>query len=165
VSGKTQEKTLTLDIAQRIVKYLNQYTGIEIMMSRTTDTYLTLAQRTKMANDWGADYYVSVHINAGGGTGFESYIYEQKDKNGRIIGSPTQDEIKKQAIIHDHIAKNIKSDGVKDRGKKRANFHVLRESNMSAILFEYLFIDYHADRNKLLNVSFRDKLARLTAEG
>src|SRR5690606_40076074 len=62
--------------------------------------------------------------------------------------------------LHDHIAKNIKSDGVKDRGKKRANFHVLRESNMSAILFEYLFIDYHADRNKLLNVSFRDKIGR-----
>src|SRR5690606_3583269 len=155
VSGTTQEKTLTLDIARRIVEYLNQYTGIEIMMSRTTDSYLTLAQRTKLANDWGADYYVSVHINAGGGTGFESYIFNK----------PTKDEINKQAIIHDHIAKNIKRDGVKDRGKKRVNFHVVRESNMSAILFEYLFIDYNADRNKLLNVSFRDKLARLTAEG
>lgn len=155
------EKDLVLDIAKRVVNYLNQYDGVEIKMSRTTDKYLTLSQRTKMANDWDADYFVSIHINAGGGTGFESYIYQQTE-DGKIIGRPTQDEINKQNIIHDHIARNI---DVKDRGKKRANFHVLRESNMSAILLEFLFIDNRNDANKLSQASYRDRLARLTAEG
>src|SRR5699024_7368017 len=74
-----KEKDLTLDIANRIVKYLNQYQSVEIKMSRTTDKTVSLSERTKMANDWGADYFVSVHINSCcGATGFESYIHNGK---------------------------------------------------------------------------------------
>lgn len=151
-SNGHQEKNFNLQIAKEIEKYLKQYKNVEIKLSRTNDTYLSLSDRTKMANDWGADYYVSVHINAGGGTGFESYIFN----------NPTKDEIEKQKIIHDHIANNISE---RDRGKKQANFHVLRESKMSAILFEFLFIDNTSDRNKLLDNNYIKKLGRLTAEG
>src|SRR5699024_11376044 len=88
-----------------------------------------------------------------GGTGVESFIYDKK---------PTQDEINKQKIIHEHISKNISD---RDRGEKRANFHVLRESKMTAMLFEYYFIDTKSDQKKLESASYRDKLAKLTAEG
>ena len=150
-----KEKELTLDIADRIVKYLNQYQGVEIKMSRTTDKTVSLSERTKMANDWGADYFVSVHINSCcGATGFESYIH-----NGN---KGTSDAKEKQNIIHDQIAKNINT---RDRGKKSANFHVLRESNMSAILLEYLFISTKSDNDKLRQSSFRNNLAKQTAAG
>ena len=149
------EKDLTLDISKRLSKYLNQYAGIEIKMSRSTDKTVSLSERTKMANNWGADYFVSVHINSCcGATGFESYVH-----NGN---RGTKDAKEKQKIIHDHIAKNI---DVRDRGIKSANFHVLRESNMPAILLEYLFISTKEDNDKLKSNSYRDKLARLTAEG
>ena len=151
--GSLLEKNLTLDIAKRTEKYLKQYKGVSIKMSRTNDKTLTLSQRTNAANNWKADFFFSVHINSGGGTGIESFIYNTK---------PTQDEINKQKIIHEHIANNVSD---RDRGKKKANFHVLRESNMTAMLFEYYFIDTTSDRNKLQDASYRDKLAKLTAEG
>lgn len=110
-----------------------------------------------MANGWGADYFVSVHINAGGGRGFESYIY-----NGKV----SQNTIPYQQIIHDHVAKGLAQKyGVKDRGKKRQNYHVLRESKMPAILFEILFIDNAEDAKLLKNDQFRQDVARLIAEG
>src|SRR5699024_9211638 len=93
VSNGVQEKVMTLDISKRIERYLNQYRGVDIRMSRTNDKTLSLAQRTNAANNWKADFFFSVHINSGGGNGIESFVYNNR---------PTQDEINKQKIIHDH---------------------------------------------------------------
>lgn len=71
-----QEKNLTLDIAKRIRNYLNNhYSGHSIKMSWTTDKTVSLSARTNEANRLGADFFLSVHINAGGGTGYEDYIH------------------------------------------------------------------------------------------
>src|SRR5690625_5264440 len=126
-----KEKDLTLDIAKKIERLLKQYKNVEIVMARKSDQYLTLKERTKMANDWGADFFLSVHINAGKGTGIESFIH---NKNA------TTDAKNKQNIIHEHLMNGLKADKIRDRGKKKANFHVLRESKMSALLIEYMFI-------------------------
>ncbi|KYG30891.1 N-acetylmuramoyl-L-alanine amidase [Alkalihalobacillus trypoxylicola] len=151
------EKTINLDISQRIEKYLNQYQNVVVRMSRTNDTFVSLSSRTKMANDWGADYFVSVHANADNqeqANGFESFIHSG--------ARGTADARAKQSIIHDHIARNISET---NRGKKEANFQVLREANMSSILLEYLFITNRQNSNQLKNSSYRDRVARLTAEG
>lgn len=150
------EKNIVLDIAKRMQKHLNKYAGVEIKLSRTSDKFIKLEDRAKMANDWGADYFVSVHNNSfnGSANGFESYIH-----NGN---RGTKDAKEKQNIIHNHIASNIDA---RDRGQKDANFSVLRNTNMSAILIEYLFIDNSSERKKLNSASHRDKLAKLTAEG
>src|SRR5690625_3366908 len=155
VSGGLKEKDLTLYIAKKIQQYLGDYKNVVIKLSRTGDKYLTLKERTKMANDWGADFFFSVHINAGGGTGIESHIHNE---------NYTKEEIKFQNIIHSHIANGLKSDSVRDRGKKKANFHVVRETKMSAMLFEYLFIDNKTDQAKLKSNSFLNKLGKLTEE-
>src|SRR5699024_4162466 len=150
-----QEKTLTLDIAKRIGKNLDKYKNVEIKYSRTTDKSVSLKQRTDEANAWGADYFLSVHINSCcNATGFESYIH-----NGN---RGTADAKAKQNSIHNQIVKDI---NVKDRGKKTNNFHVLRESNMSAVLLEFMFIDTKADNDKLRKTSFREDLAKSTAAG
>src|SRR5690625_4350241 len=75
VGNGLQEKNVTLQIALGVRKYLGEYKNVVIKLSRTSDKTVTLQQRTNAANNWGADYFLSIHINAGGGTGFESYIY------------------------------------------------------------------------------------------
>lgn len=142
------EKNLTLAIALQIRSMLlNEFEGITIRMSRTNDRTVSLSQRTRDANAWGADFYLSIHINASGGTGFESYIYPG-------TGSPTTTY---QNLIHGEILKQV---DLRDRGKKRANFHVLRETGMPALLTENGFIDHPADAAKLKNPQFIRALAR-----
>lgn len=122
VTNGLREKDLTLSISLKIGEILaNEYNDAAVKMSRTGDTFPTLNQRTKDANAWGADFYLSVHINSGGGTGFESFIYPNS-------GAPTTTY---QSAIHEEIMKVI---GLRDRGKKQGNLHVLRESNMPALL-------------------------------
>lgn len=143
-----QEKNLTLAIATEMRNILeNEYDNVTIQMSRTNDTSLSLSQRTTAANNWNADYFISVHINAGGGTGFESFIYPG-------VGAPTTTY---QTNVHNAI---IAATNFRNRGMKRANFHVLRESNMPAILTENGFIDNSSDATSLKNPNFISSIAR-----
>lgn len=147
-----REKEVALDIALMVSDVLmKNYIGISINMSRTTDKYLTLKERTDKANKWGADYFLSVHSNAGGGQGFESYVHNNASKESRD----------KQKDVHDYLVEKL---AWVDRGKKKANFHVLRESNMPAILLEVLFIDNKQDNDLLRQSSYRKKVGKTIAE-
>src|SRR5690606_33324558 len=76
VAHGLREKDLTLDIAQRIRHMLEaEYEGVEVRLTRESDTDVSLSQRARMANQWGADFFLSIHVNAGGGTGWESYRF------------------------------------------------------------------------------------------
>src|SRR5699024_10697081 len=121
-------------------------------MTRTTDKYLSLTERANIANKANADAFLSVHINAGAGTGFESFIYNVGVSN---------DTKKLRQYIHNAIIKQI---GVTDRGKKRANFAVVRQTKMPAILTENLFID-SKDAEKLKDSKFLDKVAQGHVDG
>ena len=116
-------------------------------MSRSGDTFPTLQQRTREPNSWGADYFLSIHINSGGGTGFETFV-------DRSAGSDT---VNYQDIIHDEILKLI---DLKDRGKEKAGFHVIRESNMPALLTECGFIDTASDAAKMKDPDWIEAVAR-----
>ena len=153
VGNGLREKDLTLVIAKATEKYLKNYEGVSIKLSRTGDTKPSLSARADMANEWGADFFVSIHINAGGGTGFESYIF-----NG-TVSSKTKEY---QKVVHSVIAAG---DGWTDRGMKRANFAVLRETAMPALLTENGFIDRASDAAKLKDPDFIDLLGKLHAEG
>lgn len=152
VANGLYEKNLTLDIALRLRDILGEYTGVEVRMSRETDTTVSLDQRVQMANSWGADYFLSIHINAGGGTGFESYIYTDA-----LPASVTY-----QNIIHPEV---VAATGFYDRGKKRANFYVLKYTKMPALLTENGFIDNANDAAKLKDPNFRQLIARGHANG
>src|SRR5699024_9385880 len=116
-----KEKDLVLDIAKRLRSKLNGYSGVKVIMTRTTDRFLTLTQRTNIANRNNADLFVSIHVNAGGGVGFESFIY-----NGGVSNNTR----KLQNDIHNAIMNQV---GGRDRGKKRANFAVVRQTKMPAV--------------------------------
>lgn len=157
VGNGLKEKNLTLAIAKRVKDYLNKhYTGHSVMLSRSGDTTLSLSERTNKANAWGADYFLSIHINAGGGTGFESFIY-----NGTYSSKAKTNSLRN--TIHQEIMSHLP--GVRDRGKKEANYHVLRESYMPAMLTECLFIDTKDDTRKLSQAAFINLLAIGHAEG
>jgi N-acetylmuramoyl-L-alanine amidase len=143
VGNGLREKDLTLKIVKQIGCMLDDYEGVEVYYTRTDDRYLSLEERAAIANKLKADLLISVHINAGGGTGFESYIY-----NGNVSAKT----IAYQNVIHGEIVRAIGN--VKDRGKKRANYAVLRETKMPAILTENLFIDNANDAAKLKSEQF-----------
>ncbi|WP_433958836.1 N-acetylmuramoyl-L-alanine amidase [Cytobacillus horneckiae] len=152
VGNSLYEKIVTLSIALKIKAYLEEYEDVEIKMSRTADKYLSLTQRTDAANAWGADVFVSPHINAGGGEGYEDFVYP----GVKGITLEIQD------AIHDAV---IKETGFNDRGQKQGNLHVLRESHMPAILTENGFIDRKSDADKLKQSAFINKIARGHANG
>lgn len=142
VANGLKEAELTLKIAKHIYDMLSEYEGVQLKLTRTGNQSLSLSQRAKIANDWKADFFLSIHINAGGGTGFESFIFNNPDVK----------TIAYQNVIHQEIMKAIGN--VTDRGKKRANYAVLRETRMPAILTENLFIDNPNDAAKLKSEQF-----------
>jgi N-acetylmuramoyl-L-alanine amidase len=97
--------------------------------------------RTDRANNWGADIYISFHHNANTGkwgtwTGTETYTY---------IGNWPQAE-KLAKCVH---AQLVKAYGLVDRGLKKEDFHIVRESTMPAILLEGGYMDSSDDIKKL----------------
>lgn len=160
VGNGMKEKDLTLKIAQRIGAFLGDRADVRYI--RTTDKNLNtnkakdLSARAAFANNLGANYYLSVHINAGGGTGFESFVYTGADRGqtGTI-----------RSAIHNHVAAVFVRRGLRDRGRKTGDLAVLRQTNMPAALLEYGFIDTAADAALLKDDSFIDELARATADG
>src|SRR5699024_1405332 len=141
------EKDLTLDIAKSTRKQLEN-AGFKVVMSRTTDKYSSLTDRTNEANKLNADIFVSVHINAGGGTGIETW----KMSNGPKPNESNQ--------LANHIQnETIKQTKVTNRGVKDGNLHVNRESKMPSSLIEVGFIDTKADVDKLKTASFKNKVA------
>ena len=86
VANGIQEKNITLQISSRIRDILlSEYEDVSVLMSRTEDQTVGLDSRTNAANNWGADYYVSVHINSGGGSGFESFVYPGVSRQTRAF--------------------------------------------------------------------------------
>lgn len=148
-----KEKDINLDIALQIRSILNSdYENVEVRMSRTNDSTVSLSQRTDEANNWGADYFLSIHCNAFDGTaqGYEDYIHSSLSNSSKTA--------KYQDTLHAEI---VKVNQLRDRGKKKANFHVLRESRMPALLTENGFIDNDHDANLMKNSSWR----RMVAQG
>lgn len=152
-----REKDLTLAIAQRIGATLDENYEVEILYTRTTDKTMNLSERTALANREQVDFFISIHINAGGGTGYEDFIYANL--------SDTSSTAKLRDVIHQEIAGVLQKYNVKNRGKKKANFHVLRETKASAVLTENLFIDNPADQKLLTNTKFLNDLADAHAHG
>lgn len=148
------EKDVTLKIAQAVRDNLQRYKGVTVKMSRTTDKTVSLTERTNLANQWGADFFLSIHINAGKGTGFESYIH-----SSLAASSPTA---KRRSSLHNAV---LKTNRLQDRGKKSANFHVLRETKMSAVLTENGFIDTKADADLLKSQTYLQQIAKGHADG
>lgn len=157
VGNGLKEKEISLDIALKIRSILtNQYENVQIKMSRTGDSGKSLGQRTNEANAWGADFFLSIHCNAfnGSARGYEDYIHTSLSNSSTTA--------KYQDVIHAEV---IKVNQLQDRGQKKADFHVLRETAMPALLTENGFIDNAQDAALMKQSSWRQKVAQGHAIG
>ena len=148
-----EEKNVVKDIGYRVANELRKY-KCEINLTRSTDAFIPLRTRTKLANKWKANIFVSFHCNAGGGgkaEGYESFISRFASKKSREL----------QNNIHPGSAKLFR----KDRGKKRKGFWVLVGTRMPSILLENGFINNRHDATQLKSTVFKNKLAKSIANG
>lgn len=141
-----KEQDITFAVSKKLSDML-QAVGVSTKLSRAkktdvlgTDMNTSLSARSKMANDWGADIYISIHCNAFGNTsahGTEVYTYNTSSK----IYSLAQN-------ICSAICNGL---GTFKRGTKTASYAVLKNTNMPAMLIELAFITNPSDAQLLKN--------------
>jgi len=146
-----KEVSLTGDICDRIITKLAAYDADVRLVPRTD----SLQARCDYANSIGADCFISVHINAGGGTGFESYIHPSAGERTKQI----------QASLHEACMACNRQYGVPDRGQKTAQFTVLAKTNMPTVLLELCFIDHPHDSTLLKSELYLNDIANEIAWG
>ena len=153
-----EEKALALQTATLVKKYLHDM-GYRVILTRSRDTFISLKKRTQIANDTKSKLFVSIHFNAFKGTnvkGIEIYYYNK--------GSQWRQKASKklaQLVLDGMIA----ATGTNSRGVKTGNFHVIRESNMPAILIEGGFITNPQERSHLKDKKYVEKMSQSIAHG
>lgn len=125
-----KEKDLNLALALKVASRLG---GVKTLLTRERDIYVSLADRVALSKRAEADLFIALHANAGGGKGFESFIY-------RGLGAKDP-AVLMQQVIHGSIMKALDRWEIADRGLKRASFYVLKSNPRPAILIESLFLD------------------------
>ncbi|PFQ72426.1 cell wall hydrolase [Bacillus cereus] len=153
-SGAVGNGLLEKERALKLSLYLRDElvsNGVSVAMTRTTDTFLSLSARAKFANDRGAKVFVSKHLNSGGGTGYESFVYNRNDANTNRL----------QDLLHAEAMKVLAPLGFRDRGKKTKDLAVVRETHMPAVLTENGFIDNATDMSHIR----KDEVLRKLAQG
>ncbi len=149
-----KEKDVNLDVALALRNLLESQ-GYGVIMTRTTDIYLSLRQRCDIANNNKADIFVSVHHNAATvstarGTEVLYYTYSSK---GKKLAECIQVEL-------------IKAIGTRDRGiKPRDDLYVLKHTVMPAVITEAAFLSNPEDAELLKQDSFRQKIAQGICNG
>lgn len=142
------EKQVTLLIADRIREIIErEYTDVNVRMSRENDTEVSVEERVRAANLWGADFFLSLHVDAGDGTGFEDCIFTKAGNGVETYRS----------AIHRAV---LRATGWADRGKGKADFSELMKSGMPAVMTKNGFIETRADNTKLRSEMFIGKIAR-----
>lgn len=157
VGNELKEKDINLKLVNYVKEYLNKtYTGHEIKLTRSTDVFIELSERANIANIFDADVFLSCHVNAGGGTGFESFVYS----------SPSKASMSLQNIVNAESLAVAKKYGLGAHGndKKRGNLAVCRQTKMPAILTEICFID-SKDANLLKKDAFLRDMSESYAKG
>lgn len=149
--GGLKESVVNLAICEELSKRLRAM-GIPIMMTRTRDEFIELSRRAQIANEWSANWFVSVHLNSNGPTanGIET-LY--RTDSGKRLAELVQRQL-------------IALTGERDRGLKlRVDLAVLNQTRMPAILPEVGFISNEATEAKFRTDSHRALVADAIVRG
>ena len=143
-----------------IISFLLRYelllAGYEIKMARETDTYVSLSERCETANIWRADIVVSIHADAFHkvtAKGISTHVHPKCSTDSLVLGT----------WIHSKLIENFMDHT--DRGVKKSNFQILRDTNMPAVLVECEFLSNLLTRRFLKEPENQIRLARAIAEG
>ena len=150
------EKNCNLDMANAMKSRLEAY-GVQVVMTRTSDTYLTVGSRPEVAYNNGCNLFISIHCNSGGASGTEVYKsitqYHDDDLAGRILSKVT-------------AAAGTPSRGVKTRTGNSGDYYgVIRGSanrGINGMIVETAFMD--GDYSKLNNASTRQQIGTAIAD-
>ncbi len=150
--GSIQEKNIILPISKRITEVLER-NGIQVIMTRDSDYFVTLPGRVAMAQRANADVFVSIHANSAGASrpevsGLETYHYD----TGLTLAR----------IVHNKILQSL---NVRDRNVRKARFYVLRKTSMPSILVETGFLTGREDAAKLRTSAYQNRMADAIAQG
>lgn len=188
-----KEKEAVLDLALTLKKRL-QEANFEVILTREEDVFIPVWDRARMANEAGADLFISLHLNAyraKSAKGSEVYFLSLNAgdadaaevvalENAGVILPPTPDNVV-ASILDDMAQKAFLQDseklavavqnqlnrlgGIKERGVKQAPFAVLRGAAMPAVLVETVFISNPKEEAKLKDPAFRKKVAEAITQG
>ncbi|OWA33356.1 hypothetical protein B9G55_22020 [Saccharibacillus sp. O16] len=148
-----QEKDVVLAVGLKVADLLRQEPAINLIMTRSDDTFVTLDGRAQLANAANADLYLSIHANiantaSAGGT--ETYY---ADAN-------------RSKALSDIIQKHVQAaTGFKDRGSKQANYLVIRKTTMPAALVELGFLSNIAEESAMAQSDFQQTVAEAIVAG
>lgn len=135
---------------------LNHYKNVTVYFAHSDSRDVPLQERTDSANRLNVDAYVSIHANAYGQGwndvgGIETYVYPSRPQEALQLAQKIQRNM-------------VQKTGLRDRGVKTANFHVLRETNMTAVLVECGFMTNRREAELLKSDSYRRTVAEAITE-
>jgi N-acetylmuramoyl-L-alanine amidase len=158
VAYQAKESEFNLKIVKALQLILKKnYEGVETKLSRQDDQFISLSERTDMANAWRADVFVAIHINAAentGAAGYSTWIVPDAPARTRALSN----------VVHTEVLKATEGK-FKDWGQRTDNFHVIKYSDMPAILTENGFITNSGDLRLLRDDTFILKIAMGHAVG
>jgi N-acetylmuramoyl-L-alanine amidase len=188
------EKDLVLDVSQRLAMLLQDRLGSEVLLTRSDDTFIPLEGRTKIANDYKADLFLSIHANSSpvkSVTGVETYylnfttsrtaldvasrenataessIFDLKDVLEKIALKDKIDESREFAsrLQTSLFTLTKASAATKNRGVKKAPFVVLIGAQMPSVLAEIGFLTNSSDEALMRKNEHRQKIAEALYKG
>lgn len=189
------EKDIVLILGKKLASKLKSELGCEVIMTRNSDKYLTLEERTAIANTKNSDIFISLHTNAArnkNAYGIETYYLNLATDDESILVAARENATSTKNIsdlqsilndlmqnakinessrlaghVQDAIFKKLNSnyDNVKNKGVKKAPFYVLLGAQMPAILIETSFISNKRECLRLLDPDYQDLLCDAIING
>jgi N-acetylmuramoyl-L-alanine amidase len=189
------EKELTLDVALRLGELITERIGSDVVYTRSDDTFIPLGQRTAMANEKGADLFISVHANSSRVRtvrGIETYylnltgdrdalataarenassektIHELQDLVSKITLTEKVSESREFASqVQNSLFSAVSRENatLRNRGVRTAPFVVLIGARMPSVLAEISFISNPRDEKLLKTPAHRQKIAEALYKG
>jgi N-acetylmuramoyl-L-alanine amidase len=187
--GGLQEKDTCLDIALRTRAELKRLApDLTVLLTRDSDEYLTLRERTEIANNKNADLFVSIHNNASAnrkGKGTQVFFYDSATSDramADLVSRENEDvneldvlltDLAKSGPVRDQsigLASRVQADlgrtlNLSHRDLSYAPFYVLARTKMPAILIEVAFITHRDEERLLASDAWRQKVAASVARG
>jgi N-acetylmuramoyl-L-alanine amidase len=178
VATRAVEKDYTLDWALRLAKQLSE-SQWRVILTRTNDADVSLAERVAVANRVNADLFVSLHLNSGGSnrhlSGAETYCltptgmpsnllreYEDDPREAHPNNLFDEQNVHLASRVHRSI---LQATGAVDRGVRRARFMaVLRAQQRPAILLEGGYLTNAEEAKRLADPAYRQLLADAVAK-
>jgi N-acetylmuramoyl-L-alanine amidase len=163
------EKNFSLDVANRARMLLMQ-AGYKVVMTRSTDVFIPLGDRVRLANQYSNALFIAIHFNSGGnGTGLETYTLAPRGVPSMMADGPRISDLE-VCPGHAHDAENIAlatathaalvvRSRMFDRGIKRARFVVIRDITIPGVLIEGGFLSNDYDARLIATPNYRQQMA------